>query len=173
MPPSAPTRSRMPTPQLGLPTPRVQSGSSRHTYTHVGTLHQRKAAIVNETAAAPNALAVTRDALSVTHHPVCRFVFCYTRRRTVWRRKYWTDRPALGGHFVGAAAHDVRAPPRVCAAADVLYESYINLAPRPDSTPPPWGADQTRSAEWKLHLPISFASTRRASATPSHLAAGR
>jgi hypothetical protein len=41
----------------------------------------------------------------------------------------WTDRPALGGHCEGAAARDVRAPPRVCAEADLCYESYINLAP--------------------------------------------
>jgi hypothetical protein len=68
MPPSAPTRSRMPTPRLRLPPPRAQSVSPRHTSTHVGTRHQRKAAIDKETAAAPNALSVTRDVLSVTRH---------------------------------------------------------------------------------------------------------
>jgi hypothetical protein len=66
MPPSAPTRSRMPTPRLGLPPPRAQSVSSRHASTHVGTRHQREAAIHKEMAAAPNALSVTRDVVSVT-----------------------------------------------------------------------------------------------------------
>ena len=33
-------------------------------------IHQRKAAIDKEMAAAPNALSITRDALSVTRHPV-------------------------------------------------------------------------------------------------------
>jgi len=66
MPPSAPTRSRMPTPRLGLPPPHAQSVSSRHASTHVGTRHQRKAAVDKEMAAAPNALSVTLDALSVT-----------------------------------------------------------------------------------------------------------
>jgi len=66
MPPSAPMRSRMPTPRLGLPPPRTQSVSSRHASTHVGTRHQRKAAVDKEMAAARNALSVTRDTLSVT-----------------------------------------------------------------------------------------------------------
>jgi len=48
IPPSAPTRSRMPTPRLGLPLPRVQSVSSRNTYTHVGTRHQWNAATDKE-----------------------------------------------------------------------------------------------------------------------------
>jgi len=66
IPPSAPMRSRLPTPRLGLPPPRARSVSSRHASTHVGTRHQRNAAIDKEMAAAPNALSVTRDTLSVT-----------------------------------------------------------------------------------------------------------
>ena len=56
----------MPTPQLGLPPPRAQSLSSRRTSTHVGTRHQREAAIDKEMAAAPNVLSVTctRDAVA-------------------------------------------------------------------------------------------------------------
>jgi len=47
----------------------------------------------------------------------------------IWRRKD-LDRPTCSRWaFVGAAARDVGAPPRVCAVADLLYESYINLAP--------------------------------------------
>jgi len=49
----------MPTPRLGLPPPRAQSVSSRRTSTHVGTRHQREAAIDKEMAAAPNVLSVT------------------------------------------------------------------------------------------------------------------
>jgi len=56
----------MPTPRLGLPPPRAQGVSSRRTSTHVGTRHQREAAIDKEMAAAPNVLSVTRtrDALA-------------------------------------------------------------------------------------------------------------
>jgi hypothetical protein len=74
MPPSAPTRSRMLTPRLGLPPPRAQSDASRHTSTHVGTRpaeggHRQGDGGGTERAVA-NALSVTRDALSVTRHPV-------------------------------------------------------------------------------------------------------
>jgi len=83
----------------------------------------------------------------------------------------WTDRPALGGHCEGAAARDVRAPPRVCAEADLHYVSYINLAPpfrlyaaAVGRGSNPLGGMETTVAHFVRVHP---------SATPCHLAAGR
>jgi hypothetical protein len=61
-------------PAVGPLPARAQSFSARPTSGHVGTRHQRKAAIDKEMAAAPNALSAPRDALarSVSKVP-CRF----------------------------------------------------------------------------------------------------
>jgi len=42
----------------------------------------------------------------------------------------------------------------VCAVADLLYESYINLAPPFRLYAAAAGRSSTRSADWKLQLPI-------------------
>ena len=59
----------------------------------------------------------------------------------------------------GGAARDVGAPPRVCATAGVLYESYINLAPPFRLYAATVGRGSTRSAGWKPQLPVSCPST--------------
>ena len=57
--------------------------------------------------------------------------------------------------LVAAAACDVGAPPRVCAAVDMLCESYINLATRFGSTPPPPGAAQPARRMRNFNSPFS------------------